>query len=324
MEIFHSLPDLRQALRLDPRPSVASIGNFDGVHCGHRWVIEKVSERARALGGRSLLITFDPHPVRLLRPEAAHALITPLPVKLDLLRQTAVDAVLVLPFTVELAALSPEAFAREILSESCQVREIYEGANFRFGARGAGDMETLAELGQTLGFAALRLEPLMLRGGPVSSSRIRTLLSAGQVSQARGLLGRPFALRSKPARGRGYGSRYTVPTINLAEYSELLPGNGVYVTTMRVGSGDCAEVFQGVTNIGTRPTFDAEFPDSPVSVETHLLNFHPIALDEETPLELTFLMRLRPEMRWPTTEALRAQIGKDVARARRYFALSGR
>jgi len=172
----------------------------------------------------------------------------------------------------------------------------------------------LESLGQALGFGVHAYNPFVLRGGPVSSSRIRALISAGDVSRARALLGRPFAIRSTPASGRGYGTRYTVPTINLAPYPELLPANGVYITSLQINE----ECFQAVTNVGNRPTFGADS----FTVETHILNFHPIALAEDTPLELAFLHRLRDEIRFPSPEALLTQIKKDVRQAERFFALA--
>ena len=310
MNIYHSLPELAPL-----GPVVATIGNFDGVHRGHRWVIDRVNARARQLGLKSLAITFEPHPVRVLRPEAPHALITPLAQKLELLATTGIDSTLVLPFTPELSRLTAETFAREILCNGCHIREIHEGETFRFGYQASADMNGLAELGNKLGFAVEAYSPYLLRGAPVSSTRIRTLIADGDVSQARALLGRAFAIRSTPASGRGYGTRYTVPTINLAPYSELLPANGVYVTTLTIG----AECFEAVTNVGNRPTFGADS----FTVESHLLNFHPIDLTEQTPLKLAFLHRLRAEKRFESPEALRAQIGLDVGRARRLFQLAG-
>jgi riboflavin kinase/FMN adenylyltransferase len=156
-----------------------------------------------------------------------------------------------------------------------------------------------------------------VRGAPISSSRIRKLIAAGDVSQARALLGRPFSIDSTPAHGRGYGTRYAVPTINLAPYPELLPANGVYITTLQVGTDPAAEIFEAVTNVGNRPTFGADS----FAVESHLLNFHPIELSESTPLRLTFLRRLRAERPFPTTQDLRNQIARDVTHARRYFTL---
>jgi riboflavin kinase/FMN adenylyltransferase len=310
MNIFYSLHELPA----DFGPVIATIGNFDGVHCGHRWVIDQVNARARELGLKSLALTFDPHPVRVLRPEAPHVLITPLATKLQQLATAGLDATLVLPFTPELSRLTAEAFAREILRNVLKVREVHEGENFRFGYGATVDIHGLAALGRQLGFTAHAYAPFVLRGEAISSSRIRKLICAGEVSKARTLLGRPFAVKSTPASGRGYGTRYTVPTINLAPYPELLPANGVYITTLKVED----EVFQAVTNVGNRPTFGADS----FTVESHLLDFHPIALAPETPLELTFLHYLRPERRFDSPELLRAQIMKDVAKAQRFFALA--
>ncbi len=308
MNIYHSLAELESF-----GPVVATIGNFDGVHRGHRWVIEQVNSRARALGLKSLAITFDPHPVRVLRPEAPHSLITPLAEKLRQLATTGVDAALVLPFTKELSWMSAEAFAREVLRDACRVREVHEGETFHFGYQASGDMNSLADLGRSLGFGVKNYTPQVLRGAPVSSSRIRQLIAAGEVSHARALLGRPLAIRGTPASGRGYGTRYTVPTINLAPYPELLPANGVYITALTIGT----ECFDAVTNVGNRPTFGADS----FAVESHLLNFHPIDLAEDTSLDLAFLHRIRAEIRFPSSDALREQIGRDVRKAERFFRL---
>ena len=160
-------------------------------------------------------------------------------------------------------------------------------------------------------------QPVLRRGAPVSSSRIRSLVAAGDLHTTRALLGRPFTLDSTPAKGRGYGTRYAVPTMNLATPSELLPANGVYITTLRIGSGPNAPTFQGVTNAGNRPTFGADS----YAIETHLFNFSPVDLTEDTPLRLSFLHRLRDERRFATPEALKAQIGADVRKAQRFFHL---
>ena len=327
MKIFRTLTDLATL-----GPTVATIGNFDGVHRGHRWVIDQVNTRARLLGLKSLAITFDPHPVRVLRSELPHTLITPLAQKLELLATTGIAATLVLPFTPGLSRLSAEAFARDILCNACNIREIHEGETFRFGYQAEAGMDSLAAIGQRLGFAVQAYSPYILRGAPVSSSRIRGLIASGEISQARALLARPFAVRSTPASGRGYGTRYTVPTINLAPYPELLPAHGVYITTLTIGQSPGApfiassamsgnseipgECFHAVTNVGNRPTFGADS----FAVESYLLNFHPIDLTEDTPLELTFLKRLRAERKFESTEALRTQIGLDIDRANRFFA----
>ena len=317
MNVYRQLTDLPAT----SGPVVATIGNFDGVHRGHQGVIAEVIARARALGGRSLAITFDPHPARVLRPEQPLRLITPLARRLELLAATGLDATLVLPFDDALRHTSARDFADQVLVRSAHITEIHEGESFRFGYQAAAEVHSLEALGRELGFTVVVDSPFTLRGGPVSSSRIRALIADGNVSAARALLGRPFAVDSTAASGRGYGTRYTVPTINLASYSELLPVNGVYITTLTVGSGPHAETFNAVTNVGNRPTFGADS----FAVESHLLNFHPLegeqALTEQTPLRLTFLRRLREERKFPSTEALRDQISRDVTQAKRYFAL---
>lgn len=313
MKIFRQLNEVPA----DFGPTVATIGNFDGVHRGHQWVIAEVVARARAEGRRSIAVTFDPHPARVIRPESSLPLITPLAEKLELLGATGLDAVLVLPFTKELSRMTAREFATEVLRERLRVTELHEGENFRFGYQAEAGIETLETLGAELGFAVRVYAPRSIRGEAVSSSLVRKMIAEGDVSHVRALLGRSFAVLSTPASGRGFGTRYTVPTINLAPYSELLPAKGVYVTLLTVGDGDAGEIFQAVTNVGNRPTFG----EDSFTVESHLLNFHPIALEEQTPLLLTFLQRLRAERRWPNPEALKEQIGRDVARARRYFDL---
>jgi riboflavin kinase/FMN adenylyltransferase len=298
-------------------PSVVTIGNFDGVHCGHRMVIASVIDRAKTVNARSVAVTFDPHPAHVLHDGPRLPLITPLAEKLALLAETGLDLALVLPFNADLRLWSAQQFAQRVLAEGLHAVEVHEGETFRFGHNAEADITDLERLGQDLGFTVHAFQPCVVRGAAVSSSRIRKLIAAGALSEARALLGRSFSILSIPVSGRGYGTRYAVPTINLAPYPELLPANGVYITTLRVDSGEQAKLFRGVTNAGNRPTFGADS----FAVETHLLDFEPIDLTESTPLELTFLHRLRAEQRFPTPEALRAQIGQDVRRTQRYFDL---
>lgn len=312
MQIFRKLEEVPQ----DYGPTVLSVGNFDGVHRGHQHVLRKMSERARELGAKSMVLTFNPHPIRILRPNEAPPLLTPLPQKLKLLESTGLDAVLVLPFSRDLSMMPPFEFAEEILSTALHAVEIHEGFNFHFGHKKEGDVERLKEYGHKLGFDVVVYQAMKYRGHMLSSSDVRRFVQAGNMAGARDLLGRPFSIVSTPGRGRGYGSKYTVPTINLSKYDELVPGTGVYITQITVNS----ETFDAVTNVGVRPTFG---PDS-FAIETHILNFHPIDLEPETPVELTFLKRLRDEMKFPDTEALKAQIGRDVTRAQRYFRLMHR
>ncbi len=310
MRVFRHLDEVPA----DWTSTVASIGNFDGVHCGHQHVLASVVSRARHSGAKSIAVTFDPHPLRVLRPSTAPLLITPLDQKLANLRKTGVDAVLVITFDKQFSTISPRAFANEIIAGRLRAREVHEGANFHFGHRAEGDCEKLKQFGKEFGFEVFVYPEMRLRGEAVSSSRIRQLLAGGEVNRARHLLGRPFSIVGTPAKGRGYGSRYTVPTINLAPYPELVPRNGVYVTCTRVAR----ETFESVTNVGTRPTFAGES----FAIETHLLNFHPLDLDEGTEVEISFLKWLRPEIKWPNAEALKEQIGKDVKKAKRFFALN--
>ncbi len=309
MQVFRHLEEVPPQFG----PTVVSVGNFDGVHRAHQEVVRHMAERARALGGKAVVVTFDPHPLRILRADAAPKLLTPLPVKLKLLEKTGVDAVLVLPFTRDLSLMTAEDFARQVLAEALHAREAHEGYNFHFGHKAQGNVDTLADLGRQFGFEVWIYPEQSRRGHHVSSSQIRQLIAGGEVGKARALLGRPFSIFSNPGRGRGYGRKYTVPTVNLARYEELVPADGVYIAWLRVG----AECFEAVTNVGNRPTFGAES----FAIESHLLNFHPIDLLPDTELELIFLKRLRPEIKFPSVDALREQIAKDVHKARRYFRL---
>jgi riboflavin kinase/FMN adenylyltransferase len=272
-----------------------------------------VAEEARTTGTRGVAITFEPHPDQYLRPEQAPRLLTPLAERLRLLAGTGIDAVVVLPFDEALKNLSARDFASRILRRALHVRGLHEGHSFRFGRGAEAGIEELRELGAELGFAVHIHDAVRVHGLEVSSSAIRALVAAGDVRRARWMLGRPFSVLSTQARGRGIGTRLLVPTVNLSPYDGLLPGFGVYVTRLKVNG----RVFQAVTNVGNRPTFgEASF-----AVESHILDFEPIDMDETTSIELEFLLRLRGEIEWPSPEALKAQIFKDVARAKRYFRL---
>jgi riboflavin kinase/FMN adenylyltransferase len=313
VNIYRNLSELPK----DFGPTVATIGNFDGIHRGHQGVLAEVVARAHELHHPSLAVTFEPHPARVLRPNSLFPLITPLAEKLPLLEATGIENVAVLPFDEQFSKLTAHEFAKQILHDALHIKELHEGENFRFGYQAEAGIHSLEALGKELGFTVQIYSPRHLRGSPISSSRIRESIAVGNVSQARALLGHPFYIVSHPASGRGYGTRYTVPTINLAPYTELLPANGVYVTTLTIGTGPTAETFDAVTNVGNRPTFGQDS----FTVESHLLNFHPIDLHLTIPLKLTFLKRLRPEIRWPNPEALREQIARDVRQANRFFNL---
>ncbi len=263
---------------------------------------------------KSIAITFDPHPAKFLYPKEAPKLLTFLPERIRLIARTGVDAVLVLPFNAELSRVSGEDFVRDVLVGRLGIRGIHEGANFRFGHGARSGVEELRAFGEEFGFGVNLHQPVRVRGMEVSSSAVRSLIAAGDVRRARWMLGRVFGVISAPAKGRGVGTRLLVPTVNLAPYDGLLPGFGVYVTTLTVAD----RCFEAVTNVGNRPTFEGVG----FGVEAHILNFEPVDLTDETPLRLDFLYRLRGEIQWPSTEALKAQILKDVARAKRYFKIA--
>ena len=309
MQVWHKLEEVPAGFG----PTLLSVGNFDGVHRAHTRVLASLVSRARGQGCKAVAVTFEPHPMRILRPDSGLKLLTPTPDKLRLLRATGLDAVLLLPFTRDLSLMTPQLFAHDILKKGLRAREVHEGYNFHFGNKAAGDVKLLAEFGREMGFEVKVYPELRLRRELVSSTQIRKLVAQGQVSRARPLLARPFSILSTPGRGRGYGSKYTVPTVNLSGYEELVPKDGVYVSRTRVGE----ECFDSVTNVGNRPTFGAES----FAIESHLLNFHPLELSAETEVEIHFLQRLRDEIKFPSVEALREQIGKDVRKAQRYFQL---
>lgn len=309
MQIFRQLEEIPEGFGV----SVVSVGNFDGVHLAHLRVLEEIVARSRVRKAKSVVVTFEPHPMRILRPDSGLKLLTPTAERLRLLEKTGIDAVLLLPFTRDVSLMSPEEFVKQILSERLHAVEVHEGYNFHFGHKAAGNVGLLTELGRELGFGVVVYPEMCARGESVSSSRIRELIGAGEVEKARALLGRPFGILSTPGRGRGYGAKYTVPTINLSRYEELAPKDGVYITQTRVGS----ECFDSVTNIGNRPTFGADS----FAIETHLLDFHPLELTPETEIELVFFSRLRDEIKFGSIEQLKEQIGRDIAKAQHFFEL---
>lgn len=314
MKIFRSLADVPS----DFGPSVVIVGNFDGVHCGHRAVIAEVIAGARAHQASAVAVTFTPHPTQVVRPDKAPKLLTPDAVKLELLSATGLDAVLLLQFDDTLRHTSAEEFVRTVLRNCLHAVEVHEGDNFHFGYGGQGSVGGLRELGERFGFSTVISPPLMFLGQPISSSRVRECLTRGNLREARHLLGRSFSVRSTLAHGRGYGTCYTVPTMNLAPYEGLLPRHGVYVTELTVRNPSQPAIrFESVTNIGNRPTFG----EDSFAVESHILNFKPLDVSEATELEVTFHLRLREEHKFPDAVALKAQIAKDVGRALRWFRL---
>jgi riboflavin kinase/FMN adenylyltransferase len=294
-------------------PTVAAIGNFDGLHCGHRAIVGGAVEEARRLGLTALAVTFNPHPEHLLHPAREPRIIAPIEDRIRLFATTGVDAVLVVPFDAKLAHMSPLAFARDILAARLRVRSLHEGHNFRFGHRAAAGVTELIEMGKQFGWTVTIHTFIRVHNMEVSSSAVRDLIAQGDVRRARWMLGRAFSICSTQVRGRGVGTRLLVPTINLAPYNGLLPAYGVYITRLHIAG----RTFQAVTNVGDRPTFEGVG----FGVETHILNFEPIETGDSAPLELEFLHRLRGEIAFPSPQALKDQILRDVVRAKRYFRL---
>lgn len=306
--IFAGAPARRTAL---------TIGIFDGIHLGHQHIFHRVTGAARDASPPLLpaAVTFDPHPLRLLRPEQAPPLIATLEQRLAGFARHGLEAALVLDFDLALSQLTPEDFVRQILVEQLQAASVLVGENFRFGHRQAGDVTRLAELGMQFGFGVEIVPPVRVNGEIVSSTAIRSAVQQGEMGRAKELLGRPFVLTGQIQPGAGRGRTLLFPTLNLAPEQELLPKTGVYVTETDVGNAR----YRSATNVGYRPTVDS--PGTPrLTVESHLLDFdQPISSGR---IEVAFLHRLRDEMKFSSMDALRAQIACDLDETRRYFSQS--
>jgi riboflavin kinase/FMN adenylyltransferase len=306
---------LRDPLGSDdpPRGAVLSIGNFDGVHVGHQAVLVHVVERARKLGTTAMAMTFDPHPIKLLRPADAPRLLTTLEQRLALIARTGIETCLLLPFTHRVSRMTAEAFVRDVLVDRLAVQEVYIGKNFRFGADRGGDVELLTRMGAELGFRAAS-SPIVEHGGAVvSSTRVRQAVAEGRVEEAAELLDRTVFVDGSVLEGKRLGRTLGFPTLNIEVENELEPDRGVYVTAVHIPS--FARTFPGVTNIGVRPTI---YQDSLTTVESHLLDFAADVYGER--VRLFFLRRLREERTFDSATQLMAQIRRDVEAAREFFA----
>ena len=306
MRIFHSVA----GIPADFGPSVVTIGNFDGVHKGHREIMRRVVEIGRTRGLTPTVLTFDPHPARVLAPDRAPKLIMTIPQRLQGLEHEGIEAALVFPFSLEFAKLSPEEFVEQILAKALNARCVLVGEDFRFGFRQAGNIETLGILGKGYGFDLQPVPAITGGGDRISSSRIRSLVAGGQVSKACRIMGMPFALEGRVVSGQGIGSKKTVPTLNLAPENELLPKVGVYASRTR--DEDSGATWQSITNVGYRPTFEGEG----LTVETFLLGPPPA----ETParIEVSFLAFVRGERKFEDAASLKTQILRDAAAVQRF------
>jgi len=326
MRIFRSLEEARASFA----PSAVTIGNFDGVHAAHHELMRTVVELGRECGAKPSALTFTPHPTEVVAPERAPLLLSSPAERCALMERDGVEQALILPFDEHVSALDPEAFFQEILIDTLGARAVVVGDNFLFGRRQRGDVGTLRALGEKHGVQIGIVPAVKWRGVLVSSSEIRRLLAAGDVSRAARLLGRPFAISGRVVSGEGRGRRETVPTLNLEIPSLTLeraavPANGVYITRTfedgdgqicpRVDGGDRPRLrsWRSVTNVGYRPTFGGRH----LTIETFLLD----PLEDATPerIRVEFLRRIRDERAFPSAEALRARILRDVERARTFF-----
>ncbi|MGE3578322.1 MAG: bifunctional riboflavin kinase/FAD synthetase [Vicinamibacterales bacterium] len=308
MDVLHFPDDTPPPWLVHP---VLALGNFDGVHRGHRRILERVVRGAQERGGTPMAMTFDPHPPRVVRPDKAPPLLMTTPQRLEALGAAGMRAVAVVRFTHDLSQWDAETFVSRVLVDWLRISEVWVGANFLFGHDRTGTFSMLRQLGQRYGFRADKIDPVRFKEFVVSSTRIRRLISEGRMDEAGALMGRPYFLDGTVVPGRAKGRELGFPTANLATENELLPPAGVYATTLQVDGTERPSV----TNIGVRPTFETA---GPVVVEAHVLG-DPGDLYGKR-VRLRFVQRLRDERTFPDVDALRAQIAADTRSAARLFA----
>ena len=297
---------------------VVTVGSFDGIHLGHRSILDTVVTRARARDGTATVVTFDPHPRKVLAPDRAPRLLSTREQRVEWIAEAGIDVTIVEPFTEAFARTPPERFVRDYLHAGLSPVEVYVGYDFRFGRDREGSMRLLTELGPRLGFAVTIIPEVTIDGEDVNSTRIRELVAEGDVGTSARLLGRPYTIRGRVVEGDRRGRTLGFPTLNLDPENELLPAPGVYAGKARFLDGAGSAAWLGaVTNVGRRPTFDA---GERIVCETHLLEFEGDAYGRR--VELQFLSRIRPEQRFPSVAALKLQIAADVQEARRLLAAS--
>jgi riboflavin kinase/FMN adenylyltransferase len=315
LEVVHGTAELRRAL---VRP-VLTIGNFDGLHVGHRAILEIVTGRARALGGEAVVYTFEPHPRKVLQPDRAPKLLTTLSQKLEILEGLGVDVTILEPFDRDFAGVPPEEFVREYIHQRIGPVEVYVGYDFHYGRDREGSMRLLTETGPRLGFSVTIIPEVAVGDLDVNSTRIRELLGSGEVNEVRELLGRPFSVRGTVIEGDRRGRSLGFPTANLRPENELLPQNGVYAGMLRIldeKSGGTRALLPAVTNVGTRPTFD---DTQGLLAEAHVIDFDGDLYGRT--IELGFEHRLRGERRFDGVEELKQQITRDVKQARQLLGM---
>lgn len=307
MDVIHFPEDPRP---LNWRSPVLALGNFDGLHRGHVKIIERIQRGAGERGGTSVVLTFDPHPPRVLRPDKAPPLLMTKPQKLDALARAGVQGAAVVRFTREMSQWEPEHFVRAVLVDWLRVAEVWVGADFLFGRERSGNFNLLRTLGAQYGFRAEKIDPIRYKDFVVSSTRIRRLVSEGRVDEAGALLGHHYAIDGIVVEGAKRGREIGFPTANLKTENDLIPPNGVYATVVTMDG----QVMASVTNVGQRPTFGDNLA---TTIESHIIGK---SLDlYGRNLKLAFVQRLRDERKFPDLEALQEQIAADVRRATRLF-----
>ena len=312
VKVHHSISELAQV----PGPVVLAIGVFDGLHLGHRAVLERAQEEARRIGGTAVPLSFDPHPARVLRPENAPLMLTAAEHKMRLLEAMGFSHTLLLPFNLTVAATSADDFIRSLAQTARPLAAICVGHQWSFGKGRQGNLESLAKLGSQLGFVEIGVPEILLEGEAVSSTRIRNAVAQGDFDQAKRLLGRAYSVLGEVQRGRALGRTIGFPTANLGLFNEQLPPNGVYAVRT---TGDVrAEPIPGVANLGTRPTVESS-PVQP-TLEVHLLNYSGDLYGKI--LEVEFVAHLRGEQKFGSLDLLRQQIHLDTIRAREVLGLT--
>ena len=304
MKIFESL-DIREKFA-NP---VLTIGNYDGIHIGHQKIIEKVARKAREISGTPMLMTFNPHPLSVLKPDTYTRLITPLHFKKKLIEASGIEVMLLIPFDTSFQGLTPEMFIKNILIDRLAVKEVLVGYDFKFGKNGAGNVEMLKQCADTYGFRFEAIDAITLDGERVGSNAIRKLIMDGNVEKAAKFLGRPHMIEGTVVKGENRGKGMGFPTINLDTFFELVPKNGVYVTEVELKG----RRKPAVTNIGFNPTFDG----NKFLMETHILDFSGNLYGKE--VAIYFHKRIREEMKFSGIDKLKERIAKDVALARKHF-----
>ena len=294
----------------DIKNPVVTIGNFDGVHWAHQAIFKKIIERTTDLNGTSVVITFEPHPIKVMSPEKAKPLITLLEQKRELVINQGIDIFLLIEFTLEFAAISARGFVKDILVDKLGIKEIVVGYDYAFGHNREGNIKVLIEMGKKFNFNVHQVGPVYAGKTLVSSTSIRNLIMEGKVSEAKRLLGRNYQIRGEVISGRNRGGPLLgCPTANLKLVDELIPKEGVYVVTVDIGG----KIYQGLTNIGYNPTFN----DKALSVETHILDLTANILKQK--IKINFLSRLRNEIAFAGTKELSQQISRDIKQAREFF-----